>query len=75
MRRSLIALALALSPFAFAQRLPTNVVPEHYTIRIEPDLEHESFRGEETIRVELKQTRPRHRAERAHTRVARRQGE
>jgi len=55
MRRLLIALALTLAPLAFAQRLPTNVIPEHYTIRIEPDLEHDSFRGEETIRVNLRQ--------------------
>jgi len=55
MRRIAFALILILAPLTFAQRLPTNVVPEHYTLRFEPDLEHDSFRGEETIRVNLKQ--------------------
>lgn len=54
MRRLLLVLSL-IAPVASAQRLPTNVVPEHYAIRIEPDLGHDSFRGEETIRVELRQ--------------------
>jgi aminopeptidase N len=55
MRRITFALALILAPLAFAQRLPTNVIPEHYTLRFEPDLEHDSFRGDETIRVDLRQ--------------------
>src|SRR3954463_12550338 len=55
MRRLLPLIVLTLAPVAFAQRLPANVVPEHYTIRVEPDLEHDSFRGEETIRVKLRE--------------------
>lgn len=34
-------------------RLPGNVVPRHYDICIEPDLEKFSFAGEETIEVEI----------------------
>jgi aminopeptidase N len=56
MNKLAIALAALLSaPAVFAQRLPTNVVPEHYTLRFEPDLTSESFTGEATIRVQLKQ--------------------
>ena len=50
-----ILAAILLATTAAAQRLPGNVVPAHYAIRMEPDLEHESFKGEETIDVELKE--------------------
>ncbi len=56
MKKSLILIAaLFLATAASAQRLPGNVVPHHYAIVMEPDLEHESFKGEETIDVELKE--------------------
>jgi aminopeptidase N len=38
---------------AGAQRLPGNVVPEHYTLWFAPDLEKETFRGRESIEVVL----------------------
>jgi aminopeptidase N len=38
---------------ASAQRLPGNVVPEHYTLWLAPDLEKETFRGRESIDVVL----------------------
>jgi aminopeptidase N len=46
-------------PFSFARtpgQLPKNVVPSHYAIRIEPDLETSSFRGEETIEIKVRET-------------------
>jgi aminopeptidase N len=38
---------------ASAQRLPGNVVPEHYTLWFAPDLGKETFRGRESIDVVL----------------------
>ena len=38
-----------------AQRLPTNVRPEHYTLHLTPDLDKATFSGEETIDVTLAQ--------------------
>ena len=38
-----------------AQRLPTNVRPEHYTLQLTPDLDKATFSGEETIDVTLAQ--------------------
>jgi aminopeptidase N len=38
---------------AAAQRLPGTVLPEHYTLSFTPDLEKETFRGRESIRVTL----------------------
>ncbi len=55
MKKILILASFLLAATAGAQRLPGNVVPVHYAIRMEPDLEHESFKGEETIDVELKE--------------------
>ena len=39
---------------AAAQRLPDTVVPDHYTLWFAPDLEKATFRGRETIRVQVK---------------------
>ena len=41
------------SPSA-AQRLSDTVVPDHYTLWFAPDLEKETFRGRETIRVQVR---------------------
>ena len=39
---------------AAAQRLPGTVVPTHYTLWFAPDMQNATFRGRETIQVELK---------------------
>ena len=56
MQRLPIAFALLLlcaAPGA-AQRLPTAVVPNHYTLWFAPDLSAATFRGRETIDVQVK---------------------
>jgi aminopeptidase N len=50
-RAGLLLLACVFASTASAQRLPTTVVPEHYSLWFAPDLEKETFRGRETIRV------------------------
>ncbi|HSP15228.1 MAG TPA: M1 family metallopeptidase [Thermoanaerobaculia bacterium] len=57
MRRLTLSLLvlLAVSPLSAATRLPVNVIPDHYTIRIAPDLQAETFSGEETIDVDVKE--------------------
>ena len=40
-------------PALFAQRLPTDVRPEHYKLHLTPDLEKATFAGDETIDVTL----------------------
>ena len=42
---------LLLSGFCSAQRLPGNVVPDHYNLRFTPDFSSNSFAGDETIDV------------------------
>jgi aminopeptidase N len=42
-------------PALLAQRLPQNAQPEHYTLRLTPDLKQASFKGDETIDVVLQQ--------------------
>jgi aminopeptidase N/puromycin-sensitive aminopeptidase len=49
------ALMLAAVPAAHAQRLPSGVSPEHYTLTLEPDLKAATFTGDETIDVVLAQ--------------------
>jgi puromycin-sensitive aminopeptidase len=48
-----LALWLDASPSA-AQRLSDTVVPDHYTLWFAPDLQKETFRGRETIRVQVR---------------------
>ena len=48
-------LVLAFVSPALAQRLSGDVVPEHYTLWFAPDLQKDTFRGRETIRVQVKQ--------------------
>jgi aminopeptidase N len=54
--RRLALLFLIATPLAAAtMRLPQTVIPEHYDIRITPDLASETFHGSETIEVIVKE--------------------
>ena len=54
-----VLLSLLFVSFAAqAARLPTSVIPKHYAITIAPDLVAETFRGEETIDVDVTQATP-----------------
>ncbi len=57
MRRFLAALGtmLAIAFPALAQRLPQTVVPSHYRITFAPDLNAQTFSGDETIEVDVRQ--------------------
>src|SRR6266550_3526507 len=55
MRRIVLAAALLLAAIPAAARLPKSVVPSHYTLSITPDLANETFAGEETIDVDVKE--------------------
>jgi aminopeptidase N len=48
-----LALILVFAAPVSAQRLPSNVVPEHYSLWFAPDLDRETFRGRESIDVVL----------------------
>ena len=50
--RILVFILLIAAP-AMAQRLPGNVVPEHYALWFAPDLDKETFRGRSSIDVVL----------------------
>ena len=56
MKRFVVALllSLAVAGTARAQRLPDVVVPEHYTLWFAPDLQNATFRGRETMQVQMK---------------------
>jgi aminopeptidase N len=54
----LVCVALCLAGVAVAQRLPGNVVPEHYNITLIPDLQKATFDGEETIDVRVLKPTP-----------------
>ncbi len=45
---------IPISP-AGAQRLPTNVIPTHYTLKLAPDLKTATFTGSEKIDVNIKE--------------------
>ena len=44
---------LSIATPAAAQRLPGTVIPDHYTLWFQPDLDKETFKGRESIRVTL----------------------
>jgi aminopeptidase N/puromycin-sensitive aminopeptidase len=49
------ALLSIAAPALMAQRLPTNARPEHYSLRLTPDIDKATFSGNETIDVMLAQ--------------------
>jgi aminopeptidase N len=51
----LACLLLFTAQFATAQRLPANVVPQRYTLKLTPNLDTATFSGDESIDVTLKQ--------------------
>ncbi len=51
------ALVVLAAP-ALGQRLPATVAPEHYTLWFAPDLKARTFRGRETIRVQVLRATP-----------------
>jgi aminopeptidase N/puromycin-sensitive aminopeptidase len=55
MRLAAVAAALLsiVTPVLVAQRLPANARPEHYTLRLTPDIDKATFSGDETIDVTL----------------------
>jgi aminopeptidase N len=53
MRRSFVLLLILAALPAAASRLPRGVIPNHYTLRVEPDLAHETFRGDVTIDLDV----------------------
>lgn len=52
---ALACLILIPARTASAQRLPTNVIPTHYTLKLEPDLKTATFTGTEKIDVNIQQ--------------------
>jgi aminopeptidase N len=56
MKRSLLTILILtlFAPLARAQRLAGDVIPEHYALWFAPDLKAATFRGRETIDVQLK---------------------
>ncbi len=55
LRRMAPCLFAILAVAAWGQRLPQTVAPEHYTLKLTPDLNNATFTGEESIDVLVKQ--------------------
>ncbi len=55
MRTLVLSLAILTLPTgaALAQRLPTNISPTHYALWFAPDLQNATFRGRETIDIDV----------------------
>jgi aminopeptidase N/puromycin-sensitive aminopeptidase len=53
LRKCVLILLLILPAVTEAQRLPQDVVPDHYDLTFTPDLAKATFAGEETIQVKL----------------------
>src|SRR5436189_2170073 len=46
------------APFSWEStpgRLPKNIVPLRYNVRVEPDMEKATFRGSETVTIEVRE--------------------
>ncbi|HUR36362.1 MAG TPA: hypothetical protein VM009_01000, partial [Terriglobales bacterium] len=56
--KRLILLVLLCSSLSFAQRLPKDAVPSHYTIKYQVDLAAGTFAGDETIQLKLAKASP-----------------
>src|SRR6266849_8033314 len=54
-KQILLSSLIFVSVSSMAARLPTTVMPNHYAIAITPDLAAETFHGEETIDVDVKE--------------------
>src|ERR1700751_339709 len=52
---TVLLLLPALNSLARAQRLPTTVIPSHYKLWMDPNIEKQQFTGEETIDVQVAQ--------------------
>src|SRR5687768_14117553 len=50
-RLSVLLLAVLSAPVLSAARLPRLVMPHHYVLTVTPDLQNETFAGQETIFV------------------------
>jgi aminopeptidase N/puromycin-sensitive aminopeptidase len=48
-------LSLSFPGIVFGQRLPTTVIPTHYTLKLAPDLKSATFSGEESIDLTIQQ--------------------
>lgn len=55
MRHVCSAALVLIAMGAYGQRLPQTVIPSHYAITITTDMEKETFHGEETIDVDVKE--------------------
>jgi aminopeptidase N len=53
LKKCVLTLFLILPALAEAQRLPQDVVPDHYDLTFTPDLAQAAFTGEETIQVRV----------------------
>jgi len=53
MKKLLLLFALMIATLCSAQRLPGNVVPEHYSLKFTPNFSSSSFQGDETIDVRV----------------------
>ncbi|HEX3663398.1 MAG TPA: M1 family metallopeptidase [Acidobacteriaceae bacterium] len=56
--QGLFCLAFVTATVAYGQRLPDTVTPQHYTLKLTPDLKAATFTGVETIDVDVKQPVP-----------------
>jgi aminopeptidase N len=54
-RRALFASFLLVNVACFAQRLPQTVVPSHYNLSLDPVIAQQTFSGDETIDVTVRQ--------------------